>query len=464
MSTEQNNYEAWLTTIANTRLIFNTIEELEDFLEVQSIKSNGIKRCFTTPQRMRSAFRDLKAEVEEKTEGIIDLQRVMQQYQRTWQFYSQTLSRRSDPDEVALQLLRYCYPPFSAAKVRKGLADIFDQVLDEGYSIPMLVLMLKKALPGYNSKEGDATDISTRHDEIMALLERFTEGGELFSTLPVITAARDEKQRSRIMLLYHVTHILDTYESYAEPANIYDVSLNIKADRVNLDIQGFWNEYDGSPYYTKFWEIKNALDAGTYFVTHWHKSDNKLTSIRYTMFLVKGSQKGIIAYMLHPEAIYHRIQGQAYNDRDQAWYMTAMPDTDAPTRLPLALTISSKSWPSLINLTRVTEQTTIDTYSKWMETCQHVKRFAHCEYEFKPNIYAITHDNIYIPTGDADDEYYKVPKESFEGFDRITMDDNVGIMTMDNRHYIVFDEFLLYIPITPSQLKKYGINKVTTVD
>ena len=41
---EQNKYEEWLTTIANTRLLFNTVEEMENYLDNHSIHSNGIKR------------------------------------------------------------------------------------------------------------------------------------------------------------------------------------------------------------------------------------------------------------------------------------------------------------------------------------------------------------------------------------------------------------------------------------
>ena len=82
MLQESIKYDEWLTTIANTRFIYNTIDELEDMLDNHSIHSNGIKRCFTTKQKLRSAFRDLKVEVELMTDGIMNLDRVITQYQR----------------------------------------------------------------------------------------------------------------------------------------------------------------------------------------------------------------------------------------------------------------------------------------------------------------------------------------------------------------------------------------------
>ena len=60
---ESNKYEEWLTTIVNTRFLYNTMYEIEAMLDNHSIHSNGIKRSFSSPQKMRSAFRDLKVEV-----------------------------------------------------------------------------------------------------------------------------------------------------------------------------------------------------------------------------------------------------------------------------------------------------------------------------------------------------------------------------------------------------------------
>ncbi|MBR5716978.1 MAG: hypothetical protein IKX59_10360 [Bacteroidales bacterium] len=464
MRLEQDKYEEWLTTIANTRLIFNTIEELETFLEAPSIHSNGIKRCFTSAQRLRSAFRDLQVEVEQMTDGIINLESVLVQYQKAWTFFRDNLSRRSNPFTVALELLRYSYPPYSEAGLKKRKSDIFEQAHEQDINIPFLVLMLLKVIPGYDSKDGDVIDFSHQYEYAMSLLEKFTEDGELFSTLPAITSAREEPRKSRIMLLYHVKQILHTYASYAKQEDLYDVSRDMKAVQVDLDIKGFWNESDGKPLYTSFWQVEEAINDGTYFITSWHKdAENNITGIRYTMFFYEGLDGNLICYLLHPEAIKHRIKGQPYGDGDQVWYKTEMPTTQKPDTLNFRRLMASSVWPQQINLTRVTDEATISIYRQWLSTCNTVKKFEHLEYEFFPSIFAITHDAIYIATG-TEHEYFKVPKSSFEGFARITIDDNVGLMTMNKRQYIVFDEFLLYIPITTNELKKYGITKVDHVE
>ena len=160
MAEESTRYEEWLTTIANTRLIYNTMDELEEMLDNHSIHNNGIKRCFNSLQKLRSAYRDLKVETDLMTDGIIHLDEALQHYQKAWKFFHNHLYRRSHPDQVAIELLSYCYPPY----IREGLgakrASIYQQVIEQNINVPFLLLLLLKAVPGYDSKEGDVANIS----------------------------------------------------------------------------------------------------------------------------------------------------------------------------------------------------------------------------------------------------------------------------------------------------------------
>ena len=47
--------------------------------------------------------------------------------------------------------------------------------------------------------------------------------------------------------------------------------------------------------------------------------------------------------------------------------------------------------------------------------------------------------------------------------EQIQLNDNVGLMTMNNSTFIVFDELSLYIPTTKNELRKYGIEKVNYI-
>lgn len=464
MIQEPTKYEEWLTAIANTRLIYNTMDELEDMLDNNSIHNNGIKRCFTSQQKMRSAYRDLKVEVELMTDGIVNLDRVILHYQKAWNFFHDNLYRRTNPEQVAIELLSFCYPPF----IRKGIgakrAAIYQQIIEQNINIPFLLLLLMKSIPGYDSKEGDANDVPLQFERITALLERFMGNDPVFSVLPAITRAREETNKSRLMLLFHVSQILDTYESYADTANIYDTADDIKACHVNLDIVGYWNECGGDLHYTDFWQIEDAINYGTYFMTHWHKdADNRLTGIRYTLFIIEGADGRLVYYMLHPEAIKRRMKGLPYEDADQVWYKTDWLD-DCPNELPLHRLMYSSAWQSDIHLTRCTEPKVISQYERWLNNgCEIVKPYRHLEYEFRPNLYAVTQTHLYIPS-ENEGVYYKVPRNAYDGFERIQIDDNVGTMQMNSKTFLAFDELMLYIGTTKKELQKYKIERVNGIE
>ena len=463
MITEEPKYEEWLTTIVNTRLLFDTMDDFESMMDNRSIHSNGVKRCFSTPQKMRSAFRDLKVEVLLMTDGALSLDEVMEQYKEAWKFYKTHLSRRTNPNNVALELLRYYYYPYQKDGLGKKKLSIFSKIVKYDICVPFLVLMLIKAIPGYDSKDGDAVNMAHRHEQAMQLLEAFTNENTLFDVLPVITRFRNDGYTNRLMLLYHFSYILDTFESYATSQNLYETSTIFKQKLVDLNLQGFWNECGGHADSTEFWEIEQ-INAGSFFATHWRKgADNTLTGIKYTMFIYEAEDNNLIVYLAHPESIKHHMKGLEYTDRDHIWYKTARPVSDTPYEFPLSRAIASPEWQSHINLTRVTDDTVIEQYNKWSDKCEIVKRFADCEYEFFLSMYAITQNAIYIST-DNTNEYYKVPKDAYDGFEQIKFGDNVGTMKMNGKVYLVFDEFLLYIGTSRHELKKYGITKVNRID
>ncbi|RRC98740.1 hypothetical protein [Prevotella sp. OH937_COT-195] len=464
MKQEQIRYEEWLTTIANTRLVYNTMEELEQFFDNRSIHSNGIKRCFVTQKKLRSAFRDLNMEVELQTDGIFDLYSIMYHYKQAWIFFHNHLYRRANPERIALEIMSYCYSPY----VRNGLGNkkraIFKKITEQEINVPFLILMLMKAIPGYDSKEGDVIDMPHQYECVIHLMEKFVSGTSQFGLLPIIIRAREETQKSRLMLLFYVQQILDIYESYTEPENLYGLANDIKNSTVNLDIAGYWNECGGKLLYTNFWQIENALNNGTYFLTYWQKdADNNLSGIRYSLFIIEGTDGNLIYYILHPEAIKHRMEGLQYKDNDHVWYQTEMLD-DTPAELPLQRLMFSGVWKLNINLTRCSDSDVIARYEAWLNhDCKIIKQYQHLEYDFRPNLYAITKTHLYIPS-ENDGEYYKVPKSSYEGFNRVHISDNVGTMLMNGKIYLAFDEFMLYISTSKNELKKYEIERVNRIE
>jgi len=75
-------YLEWLNVIAKTRLIFNTSDELENYLDNHNITANGMKRIYPTEQKLRSTFNDLYMYVRNVSDCSIKLDRFMKDYEK----------------------------------------------------------------------------------------------------------------------------------------------------------------------------------------------------------------------------------------------------------------------------------------------------------------------------------------------------------------------------------------------
>ena len=459
------NYEEYLSTIVNTRLIYNTIEEYEDKLDNHSLHNNGVKRCLNTKQKLRTAFRDFQVETLKLTTNQVDLEELLIDYKHAWNFYSENLSRRRNPMSYVHDLLRFYYPPYLSENLVKAKRTIFRKIVEEHINVPILILMLMKILPGYDSKEGNVYNISRKFSQITSLLQDFTSRNNTFSVFPAIIRAKDEGNKSRLKLIYYTTLILDSYKTFTASENLYDQFSFYKSIHVDLDIDGYWNQCSGELNCTIFWHIQHALNDGTYFISYWHKdSNNVLTGINFTMYLSETPDRKLMAYVLHPNAINQRIKCLPYSDRDNTWYESEFPCNEHPMHFNFKRTVSSQFWPNTFNITRVTDPLVIETYDKWFDTCEIKQLFSNLDYTFIPNLYAVTIDNLYIPINKDNTQFYKVPRTAYPGLENIQIGDLVGLMKMGDKEYIVFDELLLYVETTEEQLAKYNIQKVDYIE
>lgn len=461
MNDNISKYEGWLITIANTRLIFNRMEELEDMLDVHSIHSNGVKRSFSSHQRMRSAFRDLMVEVFEMTDYNVNLEVFLDDYKKAWAFYKDNLARRSSPETFPMDILNYCYSPNMADTVSKKRQDLISLALSQNVNVLVLLLIQMRALPGYDSKEGDPEDFPVVYEKVMQLLKEFTGTG-MYEVLPVISEARMEERKTRLMLYHHVVSILNVYCSYASEKGLYEASETMKGLLYEIDLDGYWNECGGTAQMTHFWHFQHSESPASYFLTHWEKdAENYLKGIRYTVFCLDAEDGNLHLYMTHPESMRHRIEGRKFTDMDHVWYAMPKPTDDRPSELPLKRLLPSSVWLRDITLTRVTDEKVLSIYEKWLhKNCQVVKLYSDCEYKFFPSLHAVTETHLYI-SSEKEGEYYKVPREGLKDFRAIKIGDNVGTLLMNGQIYLAFDEQLLYILTTDDELRKYGIERVS---
>ena len=84
------------------------------------------------------------------------------------------------------------------------------------------------------------------------------------------------------------------------------------------------------------------------------------------------------------------------------------------------------------------------------------------DYEFVILLSAITNYHVYIDAPDG--RYYKVPKSLNECLERITINDNAGVIRYGNKTYLAFDSCNLYYDVsTPQKLADLGIEIVDSI-
>lgn len=461
-ASDESIYLEWLNVITNSRLIFNTLDELEYYLDNHNIRTNGVKRCYRNKQMARATFYDLYMYVEKMPNSVLDLEITMKQYKKASEFYQKKLSRKKAPDKVAKDILKYFYPCWEEERYTKSMLNILEDIEEKNIRIEILVLLLMKAWPSYESKDGDINGFDETYDRVIKLMDDFTKDTGYFESMPTITEALEEQHKTRLTLLNHVKLILSSYSDFASPDTIFDLTQCVKEDHVDLDIEGYWNECGGRMERTDFWRIEKTTDVGMYFLTKYIKKQNNIVEkMRYGLEIVKVNT-GLLVYLLHPKAPKHLFGGQPYDEGDHCYYHMDKPkDWDNVTELNLTKSINYKGWTNKIILTKVTDERLAEDYQSLVDNCTITNKYAEWEYYFLPNLYAITQDAIYITTADGE-KFYKVPIDMRESFSKLTIDSRVGLIVMGNTTYIAFDEFMIYIPV--KKIKRYGIEVVERVE
>ena len=230
---------------------------------------------------------------------------------------------------------------------------ILEEIEEKNYSIPILVLLLLKAWPGYESKEGDVKDFDILYDKVIAFMNDITKNSGYFEQMPAVNDAMQELHKTRITLLNHVKCILSSYADFASPSSIYELSQLMKDNLVDLDIEGYWNEYGGKMSRSDFWLIEKTAYAGMYFATKYNKKQNNVVEkLRYSMQISK-SATSLFVYLIHPKAVKHLVNGIAYDEGDHCYYQAERPkDRNDVTELNLTRTYNYKGWENRITLTK----------------------------------------------------------------------------------------------------------------
>ena len=219
------------------------------------------------------------------------------------------------------------------------------------------------------------------------------------------------------------------------------------------DIEGLWVEDDASTVFCKYEEIANGYKLRRYLLNEERKE------LRYTEFFMKfyGFPDSSWAAILHPKSIEYLLNGKPAPNQYISYVAFDLAD-DQLTFEPL---LEEGRWFSVRKLKRSKHASYLektlsnDRYEKINECKEY-------DYEFVILLSAITNYHVYIDAPDG--RYYKVPKSLNECLERITINDNAGVIRYGNKTYLAFDSCNLYYDVsTPQKMADLGIEIVDSI-
>lgn len=433
-TTMNQSYTDALVTICNMRLLFCTKQELGEYIGF-SLTQNTIRKLKPDFQQ-RAVFHELANEFEELTNGDLPLDDIIDKYELA----SDMAMKGKSDDEWIFNWLDESEDPLLAV---------------------LVMLMVKGWIPKYGSRPGDVSNLWQDFEAMFELLDRYTKRCPLLKELPFVQRVRqliDEYEddggislRCRAVMIHAAWLIISRYKAYQHPDRLYLLGkqLGLKGD---LDIKGYWTDKDNSG----FWYIDMA-DTDAYDATYYYKKDKGLRSIQYTISFIENHLE---AMMVHP-IFSKKLLEEGYIDTDTIGnFECELNDDSQPTTITLTQYTNHELLPDKVDITRIEDQEMIDDIEEELKHREVKADFQDCQYEFLICLHSITHDAVYVECGD--NMLYRIPKDKNPEFRNASMNDKIGLVTLGDKLYIVYDNVMKYIDATDENklLIDYGIEIV----
>lgn len=453
---------SYLRMIERTRLLKNTTEELGQLVGFSIGNGNGLARMGGKSFFMKDAiFRELAHIVQMQT-GL-DLQHVLDTYVEADKIVGR-LGKVKDPNDVCLHLIWHFY---GDAEVTDDIANIVgnsDYLTTEGRHVPIIVLMLLKALPRLRDKGGDIKEIGQDYRRVFHLLKAAVCKNILIEKIPLLAEKEDEVRKNpewccRLHLIDMTNDILNWYGGISTHERIY---LSSKESLENLflpDIEGLWTE---DPISTVFWKFEMVVNG--YHVYH-YSFDSKRKELRYTKYEMRFylSEQDSLAIAIHPRYARYVVSGLPIPNNFFA-HLDYIIEDDTISFQPR---FSDGNWFRCKQLHRVEKE---DYFTRLLndDRIEKVDDFADDAFDFLISLEAITNEHIYIKKDE--EKCYKVPKSLNPLLDEVTFNDSIGTFTFKKKCqglpdiYIAFDDYGLYYDVsTEESMEELGIEVVDRI-
>lgn len=448
----------YLRLIERTRLLKNTTEELADLVGFSVGSGNGLVRMGGKSLFIKDAiFRELAHIVKQETD--LDLQKVVEAYVGADSLCKQ-LGKVADAERFCQHLVWYFYGDMEATD---DIAGIVDEV--EAEQVPVLILLLLKALPRLSAKGGDVKGISGDYHRLFALLSETVNNNITMQKLPLLVQKEDEVRRnpkvmSRIHLVYATNLILNSYGALSTKERISISNKELAENQFEPMVEGLWVENEHS---TVFWQFESIANG---YHLYRYQLDSDRCELAFTKYFAKfyHTENGAMMLLIHPHAIRYMVTDRPLPNNLFAYLDCDIKD-DAISFTPQS---AEAKWFALRRLQRSGNET---TFKKLIDDERWEKKDSHADdaYDFTLSLAAITSDHIYIYRDEA--TYYKVPKSLNSLLDEVGFQSNAGVLAFRSAKggtaskYVCFDDCNLYYDVsTPAMMAEQRIEVVDVLN
>lgn len=170
MEANEELVRAYLRTIEKTRLLFNSLDELQGF--VGYTKGNSLEDKGGDLSAKEGILYRLVQHAQKESDNDMDLLMAIDAYKEaTLMLENKNIIKKMHQDAVACQNLIDHY--YAGCPISKDCKDIKNIVkIAKQRHVPLLVLMMLGALPHYGHARGDVKNIGKHYERVFAFLEK----------------------------------------------------------------------------------------------------------------------------------------------------------------------------------------------------------------------------------------------------------------------------------------------------
>lgn len=288
----------------------------------------------------------------------------------------------------------------------------------------------------------------------LAPLEAVADGEIAVRTLPLMMRVEEDyaagRVNSRLALVAIANDVLDAYHCIMLPHRSLEENMHALRDESLPDIDGLYQNQNKD---TTFWRVTRVENA--YFMYHYRtvQSARRLECTRLTMKLFGSVDKEMLALVTHPRLIVDVLAGHPLNERYFAYLGCRLDENGVFTFKPK---LGAYKWFTRDFAERLIPVTDKRFFERKLKSFTIVDTCPEVAYDFVLTLQSITRDAIVI--GDGHGGSYVIPKRLRPTFDAVDFSQSIGVLTMHDKTYIVFDEHRVYIDVsTPELLAASGI-------